>query len=114
MSKSIDTLIETRNLENALEEFAGQRNWHQYHSPKNLVMAMSAEAGELTEIFQWMTEQQARDAMDDPATAKHIEEEIADVLLYLIQIAQTLKVDVNAAVTRKMAMNALKYPPIEK
>ena len=77
-------------------------------------MAMSAEAGELTEIFQWMTEQQARDAMDDPATAKHIEEEIADVLLYLIQIAQTLKVDVNAAVTRKMAMNALKYPPIEK
>lgn len=103
-------LIDTRNLETALQEFADRRDWHQYHSPKNLAMALSVEAGELTEIFQWMTEQQSRDAMADPATARHIEEEIADVMLYLMQIAMKLGVDVNAAVSRKIAMNALKYP----
>lgn len=107
-------LIDTRNLENTLREFAGQRDWDRYHSPKNLAMALSVEAGELTEIFQWMTEQQSRDAMADPATARHIEEEIADVLLYLTQIAMKFDIDLNAAVARKIAMNALKYPAPDK
>jgi dCTP diphosphatase len=104
------TLIETENLEMTLRHFADERDWAQYHLPKNLVMALSAEAGELTEIFQWMTEAQANNAMADPATAQHIEEEISDVLLYLVQLASVLKIDLNAAVTRKISLNAKKYP----
>ncbi|RXZ33826.1 nucleotide pyrophosphohydrolase [Oxalobacteraceae bacterium CAVE-383] len=107
-------LIETGNLENTLREFADRRDWGPYHSPKNLVMALAGEVGELTEIFQWMTEEQSRNAMADAAVATHIGEEIADVLLYLVQIAQVLKVDLNAVVARKIALNAKKYPPPEK
>lgn len=103
-------LIDTEKLEKTLRHFAEERDWTQYHLPKNLVMALSAEAGELTEIFQWMTEAQAKNAMADPATAQHIEEEISDVLLYLVQLASVLEIDLNAAVTRKIALNAKKYP----
>ncbi|HEY4319357.1 MAG TPA: nucleotide pyrophosphohydrolase [Herbaspirillum sp.] len=107
-------LIDTANLENTLQNFADARAWQQYHLPKNLVMALTGEVGELSEIFQWMTEAQSRKAMDDPATARHIEEEIADVLLYLVQLASVLKIDLDAAVKRKIALNAEKYPAAQK
>lgn len=68
------------NLQEALRAFAVERDWEQFHSPKNLVMALTAEAGELTEIFQWLTPDQASGVMSDPVATEHVEDELADVL----------------------------------
>lgn len=103
-------LVETSRLATALEAFATERDWHQFHSPKNLVMALSGEVGELTEIFQWMTEDASRTAGRDPATADKVREELADVLLYLVRLADVLGVDLNDAATQKLQLNAEKYP----
>jgi NTP pyrophosphatase (non-canonical NTP hydrolase) len=73
-------------------------------------MAMVVEAAELVEIFQWLTPEQSQSLKNDPAKLQHLGEEIADVLLYLLQIADHSGVDVAAAVERKLALNALKYP----
>lgn len=94
----------------ALRLFAKERNWEQFHSPKNLVMALTGEVGELTELFQWLTEDQSRRVCDDPAAGSRVEEELADVLLYLVRLADVLGVDLNEAVRRKLKLNAEKYP----
>ena len=104
------SLIEAHRLTVALRKFADDRNWGQFHSPKNLVMALTGEVGELTEIFQWMTEQQSWDACKDPAVAPKVEQELADVLLYLIRLADTLGVDLNRVAVEKLKLNAKKYP----
>lgn len=103
-------LVDTDRLATVLEIFATERDWHQFHSPKNLVMALSGEVGELTEIFQWMTEDASRTAGNDPTTADKVREELADVLLYLVRLADVLGVDLNDAATRKLQLNAAKYP----
>jgi len=103
-------LVETSRLATALEAFATERDWHQFHSPKNLVMALSGEVGELTEIFQWMTEDASRTAGRNHATADKVREELADVLLYLVRLADVLGVDLNDAATQKLQRNAEKYP----
>jgi NTP pyrophosphatase (non-canonical NTP hydrolase) len=103
-------LIDVSGAAQALREFAEARDWEQFHSPKNLVMALSGEVGELTEIFQWMTEADSRHAASSPKTAAAVREELADVALYLIRLADILGVDLNAAVTGKLASNAIKYP----
>lgn len=102
--------IDTPSLAKALDDFATERDWHQFHSPKNLVMALSGEVGELTEIFQWMTEDTSRLAGKDPATAEKVKEELADVLLYLVRLADVLGIDLNDAAIRKLQRNAEKYP----
>lgn len=95
-------------LRDALRAFAVARDWDQFHSPKNLAMALSVEAAELLEIFQWMTEV---DSGNLDATAKAAaSEEIADVLLYLIRLADRLGIDPLAAAERKLIANARKYP----
>ncbi|MNN74929.1 hypothetical protein D3C81_1911840 [compost metagenome] len=104
------TLIDVEGAAQALQKFAADRNWQQFHSPKNLVMALSGEAGELTEIFQWMTEADSHNAASNPKTAVAVREELADVALYLIRLADVLGVDLNAAVENKLATNATKYP----
>lgn len=103
-------LVETSRLAAALEAFATERDWHQFHSPKNLVMALSGEVGELTEIFQWMTEDASRTAGQDPGSANKVREELADVLLYLVRLADVLGVDLNDVATQKLQRNAEKYP----
>jgi len=103
-------LVDVRGLEAAIEQFADERNWERYHSPKNLAMALTGEVGELVEIFQWMTEEESRFAMRTPATAQHVREELADVLIYLVRLASKVGVDLNAAVADKLAKNAAKYP----
>ncbi len=103
-------LIETDRLSAALEQFATDRDWHQFHSPKNLVMALTGEVGELSEIFQWMTEEQSRSATNDAKTTQQIKDELADVLLYLVRLSSVLGVDINEAVTQKLRRNAEKYP----
>ena len=91
-----------------LREFTEARDWDQFHSPKNLSMALAAEAAELLEIFQWLTEEQSRAPEADVAAAAS--DEIADVLIYLVRIAGQLGIDPVEAAKRKLAANARKYP----
>lgn len=107
----MNRLIDTTGLQSAIEDFARPRHWDQFHSPKNLAMALTGEVGELVEIFQWLTEAQSREAMADPARAVHIHEELADVTIYLVRLASVLGVDLDVAVRDKLAKNAKKYPP---
>ena len=95
-------------LREQLRKFAAARDWDQFHSPKNLAMALSAEAGELLEVFQWLTEEQSRRLTTEGHAAAS--EEIADVLLYLIRLGDQLGIDPLAAAQRKLAANELKYP----
>lgn len=104
------TLIDVDGAAQALRQFAEERNWQKFHSPKNLVMALSGEVGELTEIFQWMTEADSHRAASSPKTANGVRDELADVALYLIRLADVLGVDLNAAIASKLASNAAKYP----
>lgn len=103
-------LIDVDGAAKALRQFAEERDWQQFHSPKNLVMALSGEVGELTEIFQWMSEADSHNAASAPSTAKAVRDEIADVALYLIRLADVLGVDLDAAIASKLASNAAKYP----
>lgn len=98
-------------LRDALREFADARDWNQFHSPKNLAMALSAESGELLEVFQWLTEEQSR-SLDAKAQARATEE-IADILLYLVRLGDQLGIDPVAAAQHKLVENGRKYP-VEK
>ncbi|WP_313333165.1 nucleotide pyrophosphohydrolase [Comamonas sp.] len=104
------TLVNVDGAAQALRQFAGERDWHKFHSPKNLVMALSGEVGELTEIFQWMSEADSLSAATSPKTSQAVRDELADVALYLVRLADVLGVDLNAAVSSKLASNAAKYP----
>jgi dCTP diphosphatase len=95
-------------LRDALRRFADARDWQQFHTPKNLAMALSVEAAELLEHFQWLTPQQCERL--NRMTKRAIGEEIADVLLYLTRLADVLDIDPVAAARRKMKINARKYP----
>lgn len=105
-----DSMIDVTRLEQALAQFARDRDWDQFHTPRNLVMALTGEVGELNEIFQWMPESMAINAARSPETAKAVHDEMADVLMYLVRLASVLGVDLNQAVTDKLAKNAEKYP----
>ena len=104
-------LIDVSVLEVALQTFADDRNWQKFHSPKNLAMALTGEVGELVELFQWLSEDESMSVAQDPKTATAIKDELADVLLYLVRLSSVLGVDLNEAVTQKLAKNAQKYPP---
>lgn len=95
-------------LKRRLRQFAEERDWEQFHSPKNLAMALIVEAGELVEHFQWLSQDESRRL--PTATRAKVEEELADVLLYLVRLADMLDVDLLAAAERKIALNARKYP----
>ena len=100
-----DPLFELRD---ALRAFATERDWDQFHSPRNLATALAVEAAELLEPFQWLTEEQGRNL--DAGTRAAVEEELADVLLYLVRLADKLEVDLHAAACAKIVKNAGKYP----
>lgn len=102
-------LIDLKNLQQAALAFGEVRGWGKYHSPKNLAMALSVEVAELVEIFQWQTEEESRDVMSTHER-EHVEQELADITIYLTQLVTALGVDLNAAIEAKMAMNARKYP----
>ena len=95
-------------LREQLRAFAAARDWDQFHSPKNLAMALSVEAAELLEIFQWLTEAQSRSPAPEALAAAS--DEIADVLLYLIRLSDALGIDPIAAAHRKLVANGEKYP----
>lgn len=97
-----------RDLGDRLERFALDRDWRQFHSPKNLASALIVEAGELLEHFQWMTEEQSRQL--GPEQTAEVAGELADVLLYLIQLSDGLGVDLIAAADAKLKLNETRYP----
>ncbi|WP_434212196.1 nucleotide pyrophosphohydrolase [[Pseudomonas] boreopolis] len=97
-----------QELQSAMRQFAQERDWEQFHSPKNLVMALSIEASELMEHFQWLTEAQSRTLPDERKA--QVGTEIADVLLYLLRLCDVLQIDPADAARRKLALNAQKYP----
>jgi dCTP diphosphatase len=103
-------LVDFAQLTDRLEQFATDRDWAQFHSPKNLVMALTGEVGELNEIFQWMPEEASKEAGRNPQTAQAVQDELADVLLYLVRLSSVLGVDLDAAVQQKLKANALRYP----
>jgi NTP pyrophosphatase (non-canonical NTP hydrolase) len=96
------------NLERRIKEFADERNWQEFHTPKNLAMALSVECSELLEIFQWLTPDQS--SLPDQATLGHIKEEIGDVMIYLTMIARSFDIDPVDAALKKIAVNKKKYP----
>ena len=96
------------DLNAKLLAFAQERDWEQFHSPKNLSMALAGEAGELLEHFQWLSEQQSEDL--GAAKKDQVALEMADILIYLIRLAQRLNIDVVDAAYRKMAINQSRYP----
>jgi dCTP diphosphatase len=91
-------------------QFVRERDWEQFHTPKNLAMALSGEVGELTECFQWLTEAQASAVMKDEKKAAAVRHEVADVFFYLVRLCDVLGVDIDAAFWEKMRLNAAKYP----
>lgn len=93
-----------------LRAFARERDWEQFHNPKNLSMAIACEAGELLELFQWLSESDSQGIMNDAKKADRIREELADILIYLIRLSDVLNVELEDAVTRKIDLNAAKYP----
>ena len=103
-------LVDLAQLAARLEQFADERDWAQFHSPKNLVMALTGEVGELNEIFQWMSEPASKEAGRDARTARAVQDELADVLLYLVRLSSVLGVDLDAAVQQKLKDNAMRYP----
>jgi len=104
----MDTL---EDLRQHLREFARERDWEQFHSPKNLSMALIVEAAELVEHFQWLTQEQSRKLPEK--TLHEVEHEMADVFIYLNRMADLLGIDLLDAAKRKMALNAKKYPAQE-
>jgi NTP pyrophosphatase (non-canonical NTP hydrolase) len=96
------------SLRHQLATFAAERDWQQFHAPKNLACALNVEAGELLKHFQWMTEEQSRAL--EPEQKQAVAAEIADVLLYVVQLADALGIDPIAAAQDKIQVNARKYP----
>jgi len=95
-------------LTQRLRAFAAEREWDAFHSPKNLAMALTGEAGELAAEFQWLTEPESRAL--DPERMRRVQEEAADVLLYLVRLADKLQFDLLEAADRKIELNARRYP----
>ncbi len=93
-----------------LAQFASARNWEQFHTPKNLSMALAAEAAELLEIFQWLTNEQSKEIIHNEKEMAQIREEIADVFIYLVRLSDKLGVDIEKAVEEKIKLNEKKYP----
>jgi NTP pyrophosphatase (non-canonical NTP hydrolase) len=105
MSDAIDQLNER------LLRFARERDWEQFHSPKNLAMALAGETGELLEHFQWLTEEESENLSDERKQAVALE--MADILIYLVRLGQRLEVDLMDAAWRKISINEKRYP-VEK
>jgi len=95
-------------LARQLRRFAAERDWERFHSPKNLAMALAVEAAELLEQFQWLTEAESRAPGSD--RRRRIEDELADVIIYLVRLADRLDVDLPAAVASKLEQNRQRYP----
>lgn len=107
MTDSVTTIGELREL---VEQFVSERDWHQFHAPKNLSMALAIEAAELMEHFQWIDPEASRQFKSESETLEQIGEELADVLCYALAMANELGLEVSEILQAKMKKNRLKYP----
>jgi len=107
MSDRETTVARLREL---VEDFVARRDWHQFHTPKNLSMSLAIEAAELMEHFQWLTAEQSRAVAAHPEKLDEVSEELADVLCYALALANEMGIDLSAAIQAKLAKNERKYP----
>jgi NTP pyrophosphatase (non-canonical NTP hydrolase) len=110
MNDADTTVAQLRQM---IEQFVAERDWHQFHTPKNLAMSLAIEAAELMEHFQWLTGEESRRLAGDPKRLGAVAEELADVLCYALAMANQLRLDLATAIRRKMLKNAEKYPAAE-
>lgn len=108
--KISDSNITIAQLKDAAAGFARERDWEQFHAPKNLSMALATEAGELMEHFLWVSVEESSMLCSKPDRKVKIEEELADVFLFALQFANMAGIDISTSVTAKIAKNAAKYP----
>jgi len=102
--------MDTKRLQAELQAFCSDREWDQFHTPKNLAMALSVECSELVEEFQWLTAEESQEIMNHPDSAARIRNEIADIAAYLLRITDKLDIDIEDALLEKMTINEKKYP----
>lgn len=102
--------MDLERIQKHQRSFTKERDWDQFHTPKNLAMALTGEVGELVEIFQWLTDTQAKNVMADETRASEVRHEMADVFFYLTRLADVLGIDLEKAYWEKMEHNAQKYP----
>lgn len=103
--------LDVERVAEYLQTFAADRDWEQYHTPKNLVMALAGEAAELLDLFQWLTPEESEQVMADPKRAAAVRDEIADVFQYLIRLADVLDIDLSEAVWSKLKRNESRFRP---
>lgn len=101
--------MDTKQIQAKLARFAAERDWEQFHDPKNLAMALSGEAGELIEIFQWLSPEASRRENLSKDQIERIAEEIADVMIYALRLCDKLDIDLDSAIQSKIAKNAERY-----
>ena len=112
-SNLVGATIDLVKIDEQVEDFVQKREWEPFHSVKNLSMALSVEASELAEIFQWLSEEESNQVKNMADKKERVEEEIADIFIYLMRIAKKTEVDIEKAVLSKIKKNAEKYP-VEK
>jgi NTP pyrophosphatase (non-canonical NTP hydrolase) len=100
-------------LQDKLRSFCRDREWEKFHTPKNLAVALSVEASELLEIYQWLSEDESKNLLDNPDKRNSVQEEVADIFLYLLRFCDVNKIDPFKAIEDKVYKNAQKYP-VEK
>lgn len=101
-----------QNIQNIIKDFSKQRDWDQFHNPKNIAMALSVETAELVEIFQWLEPAQALSL--DESKQEHLKEEVADIAVYLLRICMAYDINLEEAIISKMKKNEIKYPLVDK
>ncbi len=111
MKTDADTTV--AELRQMIAAFIRERDWEQFHDPKNLSMAIATEAAELMEHFRWAKNSESRDLLQDPVRKREVAEEIADILAFLLSFANTADLDLSSGLQAKMNKNARKYPPDE-
>ncbi|WP_067717662.1 nucleotide pyrophosphohydrolase [Nocardia yamanashiensis] len=97
-------------LQDLVTDFSRRRDWERFHTPKNLVLALTGEVGELAELFQWLTPDESAALCENEQDRTKVEHEVADVLIYLMRLATVLDIDLAAAVTKKLEFNEARYP----
>ena len=103
-------MSDIEDLTSAIREFTQQRDWERLHTPKNLAMALSVEVAELVELFQWLTPEESATLVDTPEGRAAIEDEIADIAIYLLRLADVLETDTRTAVEKKLHRNTARFP----
>ena len=110
MSKNDGNTVVEELIDN-VREFLREREWEKYHNPKDLAESICIEAAELLQIFQWITPQESEQFKNDPSKVQRIREELADIAIYCLSIANTLKIDLTGSILKKIEQNKKKYPP---